>query len=74
MAFQQLSKEIITAGDGKNYPKQGDTLTMHYTGTLASNGSCFDSSVNKGRPFSFRIGTLSTLQLLARACANQLLT
>ena len=29
---------------------------MHYTGTLASNGSKFDSSVDKGRPFEFVIG------------------
>jgi FK506-binding protein 1 len=29
---------------------------MHYTGTLASNGAKFDSSVDKGRPFQFVIG------------------
>ena len=29
---------------------------MHYTGTLAANGSKFDSSVDKGRPFQFVIG------------------
>ena len=29
---------------------------MHYTGTLASNGSKFDSSIDKGRPFSCKIG------------------
>jgi hypothetical protein len=23
-------KETITAGDGKNFPKKGDKLTMHY--------------------------------------------
>lgn len=34
----------------------GDQLTMHYTGTLISDGSKFDSSVDKGRPFSFVIG------------------
>mmetsp|Transcript_25192 Transcript_25192/g.51421 ORF Transcript_25192/g.51421 Transcript_25192/m.51421 type:complete len:127 (-) Transcript_25192:352-732(-) len=49
-------KEIIKPGDGKSFPKQGDQLTMHYTGTLASDGSQFDSSVSKGRPFQFVIG------------------
>jgi FKBP-type peptidyl-prolyl cis-trans isomerase len=51
-----VSKETVTDGDGVNYPKQGDELTMHYTGTLVSDGSKFDSSVDKGRPFVFKIG------------------
>ena len=25
---------VLSAGDGKTYPKAGDQLTMHYTGTL----------------------------------------
>lgn len=49
--------EVITTkpGDGRTYPKKGDKLTMHYTGTLAANGKKFDSSVGK-KPFTFRIG------------------
>merc|ERR1712066_1121083 len=31
-------------------------MGMHYTGTLASDGSEFDSSVKRGRPFVFKIG------------------
>ena len=44
-----VTKTVITEGDGKTFPKKGDNLTMHYTGTLASNGSKFDSSVDKAR-------------------------
>ena len=29
---------------------------MHYVGTLASNGTKFDSSRDRGQPFKFKIG------------------
>ena len=49
-----VTKKVLQEGTG-GMPKTGDTLTMHYTGTL-ENGSVFDSSRNKGRPFVFKIG------------------
>ncbi|KAF9096745.1 FK506-binding protein 2A [Mortierella sp. GBA35] len=36
--------------------KDGDSLSMHYTGTLWSTGAQFDSSVGRG-PFDFTLGT-----------------
>ena len=57
-----VSKEILREGDGQNYPKKGDKLTMHYRGTLASNGKQFDSSYDRGKPFSFKIGKGEVIQ------------
>ena len=41
-------------------PKTGQTCVMHYTGYLYENGQKgkkFDSSVDRGQPFEFPIGT-----------------
>ena len=55
-AAPELKVETLQAGDGKTFPSTGDTLKMHYTGTLAENGEKFDSSLDRGEPFSFKIG------------------
>ncbi|GBG31135.1 Peptidyl-prolyl cis-trans isomerase [Hondaea fermentalgiana] len=42
-------------GDGVNYPKRAQTVTIHYTGYLAD-GTRFDSSRDRGKPFKFKLG------------------
>jgi len=37
-------------------PPKGSVVTAHYTGTLETNGTKFDSSVDRGTPFTFTIG------------------
>ncbi|GAA5826481.1 hypothetical protein JCM11251_002389 [Rhodosporidiobolus azoricus] len=51
-----VTVETISPGDGKNFPKAGDNVSMHYVGTLQSNGSKFDSSRDRGQPFETAIG------------------
>lgn len=49
-----VTVETIQEGHGE-IPKAGQTVVVHYTGTL-TNGKKFDSSRDKGRPFKFKLG------------------
>ncbi|MFQ3592534.1 MAG: FKBP-type peptidyl-prolyl cis-trans isomerase [Gemmataceae bacterium] len=50
-----LKYEDSKVGDGAE-AKAGDTVEVHYTGWLAKDGKKFDSSLDRGEPFSFRLG------------------
>lgn len=49
-------KEILSHGiQGWQKPENGDDVQMHYRGTLLD-GTQFDSSYDRGTPFSFKLG------------------
>ena len=49
----QYIDQVVGTGDA---PVAGKRVTVHYTGWLQSNKQKFDSSVDRGKPFSFSIG------------------
>jgi FKBP-type peptidyl-prolyl cis-trans isomerase len=66
LAFLASAAWIVLADDGlkidvtqevecERKTKEGDNIGVHYKGTL-TDGTVFDSSYNRGQPFSFVVG------------------
>lgn len=58
-----MGLEIKTTqeGTGERVVKSGDNIAVHYTGKL-TDGTKFDSSVDRGTPFEFQIGQGMVIQ------------
>lgn len=55
IGHQGLKKLILKAGESWKTPFPGDEVGVHYTATL-SDGTRFDSSLDRGTPFRFKLG------------------
>lgn len=58
--IEGLEIEILQQGEGEE-AKNGDNVSVHYTGTLVD-GTKFDSSVDRGQPFQFDLGAGRVIQ------------
>jgi peptidylprolyl isomerase len=69
MTFEASAQNLVSTPSGLKYqdevvgtgpePKAGQTVSVHYTGWLDQNGQKgkkFDSSRDRGQPFSFTLG------------------
>ena len=52
---KKFKVEHIKEGDGKTFPKKGNLVFVHYSGTLLD-GKKFDSSYDRGQPLRFTLG------------------
>ena len=52
---KKFKVEHIKEGDGKTFPKKGNVVFVHYSGTLLD-GKKFDSSYDRGQPLQFTLG------------------
>jgi len=58
--IQNMKVEILQQGTGEPV-KNGDKVTVNYVGTL-EDGTKFDSSIDRGQPFTFTPGEGSVIQ------------
>jgi FKBP-type peptidyl-prolyl cis-trans isomerase len=62
---QGIKYKIVTASD-KQKAERGDLVTVHYTGFLLKGinqvGQKFDSSLGRGEPFQFSLGSRQVIE------------
>ena len=52
----EVTTEYTQTNECTRKTERGDTIQVHYRGTLASDGSMFDASYDRGQPLRFSVG------------------
>ncbi|KAL1837861.1 hypothetical protein VTJ49DRAFT_3309 [Mycothermus thermophilus] len=56
LAAEELKIDVTLPVECDRKTQKGDTISVHYRGTLQSNGEKFDASYDRNQPFSFKLG------------------
>lgn len=57
----ELQVTTLVEGEGHE-AAEGDTVTVHYVGVLSSDGTKFDSSYDRGQPYSLVLGAGNVIE------------
>lgn len=57
VAADELKIDVTAPVECDRRTQNGDTIFMHYHGTLGDSGNKFDSSYDRGTPLRFKLGT-----------------
>jgi FK506-binding protein 2 len=62
LASDEVVIDVTRAVECERKTQKGDKIDVHYRGTLAKDGSEFDTSYKRGSPLSFVVGKGSVIK------------
>jgi FK506-binding protein 2 len=61
-AAEEVKVDVTRAVECERKSQKGDKISVHYRGTLQSDGKQFDASYDRGTPLSFVVGKGSVIK------------
>ena len=58
----EVTTQHLLRQECKRRTQPGDSISVHYRGTLEADGSEFDASYNRGQPLTFTVGKGQVIQ------------
>lgn len=62
LAGESVKIEVTRAVECERKTQKGDKISVHYRGTLQSDGKQFDASYDRGTPLDFVVGKGSVIR------------
>jgi FK506-binding protein 2 len=62
VAAEEVKVEVTRAVECDRKSQKGDKISVHYRGTLQSDGKQFDASYDRGQPLTFVVGKGSVIK------------